>query len=141
VPEHDALQAWVFPGCDTDQGGEITGVLVDVPHQHPFAARTAVPAVVQRVGDQPGLAETLGNMVVAASMLAETVGQHHDRLRRGIRGPDVVDDPHAADAVEIPFSPGGSHYGQRNGCSRGAGPEALRRLARGELPTRDELAV
>ncbi|CFS70677.1 Uncharacterised protein [Mycobacterium tuberculosis] len=56
-------------------------------------------------------------MVVAAGMLAQTMGQHDHRLRRGVRRPDVVDDAHIADAREIPFSPGGSHYRERNGCS------------------------
>ena len=93
-----------------------------------------MPTVVQCVGDQPGLAEALRNVVVAAGVLAETVREHHDRQCRSVRSPDVVDDPHAADAVEIPFSPGDSHYGQRNGSVRRLGPEALRRLTRGEPP-------
>jgi len=93
--------------------------------------------VVQRIGHQTGLAETLGNMVVAAGMFAETVRQHHDRSRRGVRRPDVVDDAHATDAVEIPFSAGRNHYGQRNGSKNAPSPQqgpglsrALRRLLR-----------
>ena len=66
------------PGCsragDTDQGGEVSGVLGDVPHPHPLAARAAVSAVVQRVGDQPGLAEAPRDVVVAAGVLAEAMG-------------------------------------------------------------------
>ena len=84
-------------------------------HQHPLTARAAVAAVVERIGDQSGLAEPLRDVVVTAGMLAETVRQHHHRTRRDVRRPDVVDDAHAADAVEIPFSAGGSHYGQRTG--------------------------
>ena len=79
------------------------------PHQHALAAGAAVPSVVQRVGDQPGFAETLRDVVVAAGILAEAVRQHDHRPRRGVRRPDVVHDAHAADAVEIPFSAGGSH--------------------------------
>lgn len=63
-----------------------------------------MPAVVKRIGDQAGRAEPLRDMVVAAGMLAQTMGQHDHRLRRGVRRPDVVDDAHIADAREIPFS-------------------------------------
>ena len=63
----------MFPGGDTDQGVEVTGVLGDVSHQHPLAARTAMPTVVQRVCDQPSLAEALRDVVVAAGVLAQTV--------------------------------------------------------------------
>ena len=109
VPEHDALEAGVLPGGDADQGVEIAGVLGDVPHQHPLAIGTAVPSVVQGVGDQPRVAEALRDVVVAAGILAEAVRQHDRRSRRGVRRPDVVDDAHAADAVEIPFSAGRTH--------------------------------
>ena len=104
---------------DPDQGVEVGGELGDIAHQHALAAGAAVPAVVQSVGDQPGFAEALRDVVIAAGVLAETVRQHHHRPRRGVRCPDVVNDADATDAVKIPFSAGGSHYGQRNGSSSG----------------------
>ena len=106
VPEHDALQTGIFPAGDADQGVEIAGVLRDVPHQHPLAAGAAVPAMVQRVGHQPRVTEGLRDVVVPAGVLAETVGQHDHRARRSVRSPDVVDDAHAANAVEITFGAG-----------------------------------
>ena len=124
MTEHDALQAVVLAGGDADQGVEIGGVLGDVPHQHALATRAAVPPVVQRVGDQPGVAEALRDVVKAAGVFAETVRQHDHRPRHGVRCPDVVDDAHAPDALEITFS-ARSHYGQRNGFKVSA---TLRRL-------------
>src|ERR1700677_5165223 len=105
----------MFPARDTDQSGEVCGVLGDIPHQHPLASGAAMPAVVQRVGDQAGLPEAQRDMVVTAGGRAAPAVGEPDRSWRDVRRPDVVDDAHAADAVEMPFSPGRNHYGQRNG--------------------------
>src|SRR6201999_4311704 len=104
VPQHDALHAGMLPGGDFDEGVKVGGVFGDVPHQHPLATRTAVPTVVQRVGRQSRLREALRDVVVAAGILAETVGEHDHRPRRGVRCPHVVNDAHAAETVEIAFA-------------------------------------
>lgn len=72
-------------------------------------------AVVQGVGDQTRLAESLRDVVVAAGVLTESVRQDQHRARLGVGCPDVVDEVHAAKTVEASFIAGGSHYGQRNG--------------------------
>ena len=100
-------------GGDPDQGVEVAGELGDVFHQHPLAARAAVSAVVERIGDQPVPAEPLGDMVVAAGMLAQPVREDDDAARRGVGGPDVIDNAHATDAVEGVFGTRDRHQGQR----------------------------
>ena len=86
VAEHDALEFGVLGGGDADQGVEVAGVLGDVPQVDPLAAGPAVAAVVQRVGDEAGLAEPLRDVVVAAGVLGVAVGQHDDPARSGAPG-------------------------------------------------------
>ncbi len=103
----------MFFGGDPDQGVEVAGVLGDVFHQHPLAARAAVSAVVQRVGHQPVPAEPLGDVVVTTGVFAEPVREDHHGARCDVGGPDVVDDAHTADTVEGSLATGGCHQGQR----------------------------
>ncbi len=115
VAEHDPRQVGVFGGGDADQGVEIVGVLGDVAQVHPFAAGAPVAAEIQRVGDQPGLAEALRDVVIAAGMLGISVAEHDDAARGCLRGPHVVDDLHSADAVEASFAAGSGHPGRLAG--------------------------
>ena len=59
VAEHHALESRVRRGGDADQVVEVVGVLGDVLQVDPLAAGAAVSTQVERVGDQPGLAEAL----------------------------------------------------------------------------------
>src|SRR6185436_11706069 len=63
----------------------------------------------QRVGHQAGLAEPLRDVVVAAGVLTEPVGQDEDGLGGCLRRPGVVHNAHAPDAVKGPFAPGCGH--------------------------------
>ena len=120
VPEHDLGQPRVLPVGDADQRGEVVGVLGDVLDVDPLAAGAAVTAVIERVGDQAGLAEPLRDVVVAAGVLAEPVGEHDHASWAGVRGPGVVDDADAADTVEGALGPGGGH--QSSVATRVGGP-------------------
>ena len=62
--------------------------------------------MVQRIGDEAGLAEPLRDVVVAAGVLGVAVRQHDDPARLDVGCPDVVDDAHAADTVEGAFACG-----------------------------------
>ena len=67
----------MLPVGDPDQGGEVAGVFGDVLDVNPLTAGAAVSAVVQGIGHQAGGAEPLRDVVVAAGMFAEPVGQDH----------------------------------------------------------------
>jgi hypothetical protein len=112
VAQHDALQPGVLGGRDADQCVEVVDVFGDVAQIDPLAAGSAVSAVVQRVGDQAGFAESLRDMVVAAGMLGVPVREHDDAALLGLRSPYVVDDAHAADPVEAAFLAGCGHQGR-----------------------------
>jgi hypothetical protein len=96
VAQHHTLDSRVLACGNADQGVEVTGVVGEVLQVDALTARATVPAQVERVGDQARRAEALGDVVVATSVLAEPVAQHHDASRRGLRGPDVVDDADGA---------------------------------------------
>ena len=123
----------MFFGGDPDQSVEVAGVLGDVLDQHSLAARATVPAVVERIGHQPVLAEPRSDVVVAAGVFAEPVREDDHPTRRDVRGPDVVDDAHAADAVEGSFVTGGCHQGQR----RPRVSQPVRKLARVSVLAKD----
>ena len=77
VSQHDAFELGVRGGGDADEVVEVVGVLGDVLEVDALAAGAAVPAVVEGVGDEPGLAEALRDVVVATGVLAVTVRQDH----------------------------------------------------------------
>ena len=85
-PSTMRLRSGVLGGRDADQGVEVAGVLGDVPQVHPLAAGSSVAAVVQRVGDQAGFAESLRDVVVAAGMLGVPVGQSTTTPRGAVSG-------------------------------------------------------
>ena len=64
-------------------------------------------AQVEGVDGEAGLAEALGDVVVAAGVLGVAVAQHdHTATVLVLRFPHVVDDADTADAFEGPFSVG-----------------------------------
>ena len=111
----------VFGGGDADEGVEVAGVFGDVAEVDPFATGPAVAAQVQRVGDEPGFAEPLRDVVVSARVLGVSVAEHHDPAQCLLRGPHVVDDAHAADAVEASFAAGSGHPGRLSGSPKFVG--------------------
>ena len=107
MAEHDAVQVRVIGRGDVDERAEVVGVVRQPLEPHPLAARAAVPAEIERVRDQPGVAEPLCDVVVPAGVLGVTVAEHHDSARGALGRPDVVDDPHSCGAVERAFVAGG----------------------------------
>ena len=135
-PSTTRLSAGMRGGRDADEGVEVVGVLRDVPQVDPLAAGPAVAAEVQGVGDEPGLAEPLRDVVVAAGVFGVAVGQHDHTARVGLRGPHVVDDADAADAVEAAFAAGSGHQGRLAG-----GPNRLGAVLSDPLRKLDEVSV
>ena len=66
-------------------------------------------AVIEGIGGQTGLAETLGDMVVSAGVLTVAVREGDHPAHRGVGSPDVVDDPDPAHAFEGPLGAGCMH--------------------------------
>ena len=109
VAEDDTGQIGVFPGRDADEGVEVTGVLADVAQVDALAAGASVAAVVEGVDEEPGGAEALGDVVIAAGVLGVAVGEHDHPAGGHVGSPGVVDDPYAADAAEMSLAAGAGH--------------------------------
>jgi hypothetical protein len=78
--------------------------------------KSLVYSEIEGVGDQPFAAEPGDDVVVAASVFTQPVGENDDPPRRApdiCRGPDVIDDAHIVDTVEGTFDPRHRHQGQR----------------------------
>ena len=73
VAQHDDLELRILGGRDADEGVEVVGVFGDVAQVDAFTAGAAVSAQVERVDGEAGLAEALGDVVVAAGVLGVAV--------------------------------------------------------------------
>ena len=69
------------------QGAVVGGELREVPQLNPLAPGPAMTTVVQGVGDQARLPEMLSDVVVAAGVFTESMGEDDDTARFGVRRP------------------------------------------------------
>jgi len=81
VPDQEGREIGVLLDHLLDEHVCVVEQLVVVGVERPLPFRLSVPAVVEPVGPDPRLVELVGEIVVAALMLGQSVDDHRDRLR------------------------------------------------------------